>query len=616
MTTFDSLDLKPEIQEAIEELGFVNPTQVQEKAIPFLLESNRDLISLAQTGTGKTAAFGLPTLNQIDPTERRVQALVLCPTRELCIQISKDLENFSKHIKGLIVAPVYGGASIDTQIRTLKRGAQIIAATPGRMLDIMRRGKVDISQIDTVVLDEADEMLNMGFRQELDDILSETPETKKTLLFSATMPREVANIAMNYMHDPYEITCGGKNAGADTVAHHYYMVHARDRYTALKRIADIYPNIYGIVFCRTRAETKDVAAKLIEDRYNAEALHGDLSQAQRDYVMQKFRKKNLNLLVATDVAARGIDVNELTHVINYNLPEDIESYTHRSGRTGRAGKEGTSIAIVNMRERGKIRQIEKIINKKFEKKDIPEGKDICQIQLMHQVEELQNVEINEDQIAPFMEAVHEKLDGFSKEDIIKRFVSMEFNHFIEYYNNAKNINVNESDRGRDRDRGERGDRDGRRSRGTQKGYTRFFINIGKKDHAGPREIIGLINDQTNDRDIRIGDIAIKDSFSFFEVDDSYQVKILNSFHDVDFKGRRVNVEISNDKPEGKRRGGGRRDGGRDRRDGGFRGGRRDRNDRGERRDRGEKRDRDRRDSDSSFNGRDRDRRRRPSSRRR
>lgn len=584
MTAFEALNLKPEIQKAITDLGFETPTPVQEKTIPFLLESERDLIALAQTGTGKTAAFGLPTLNQIDPNEKRVQALVLCPTRELCIQIAKDLENFSKYINGLIVAPVYGGANIDSQIRTLKKGAQIIAATPGRMLDIMRRGKVDISQIDTVVLDEADEMLNMGFRQELDDILSETPETKKTLLFSATMPREVANIAMNYMHDPFEITCGGKNKGAETVSHHYYMVHARDRYIALKRIADIYPNIYGIVFCRTRAETKDVAAKLIEDRYNAEALHGDLSQAQRDYVMQKFRNKNLNLLVATDVAARGIDVNELTHVINYNLPEDIESYTHRSGRTGRAGKEGTSIAIVNMRERGKIRQIEKIINKKFEKKLIPEGNEICQIQLLHQIETLQNVSINEDQIAPFMDAVHEKLDHLSKEDLIKRFVSMEFNHFIEYYLHAKNINVNESDRSNRESRDER-KREGR-SRSRNKGYTRFFINLGRKDSAGPREIIGLINDQTNDRDIHIGDIAIKESFSFFEVEETFQVKVLNSFQDVSYKGRKVNVEISNDRPEGRdrdRRGGRERKGGRDNRYGNSdRGGSRGSRDRGRR----------------------------------
>jgi len=579
MTTFESLNLKPEIQNAIADLGFETPTPVQEKTIPFLLESERDLIALAQTGTGKTAAFGLPTLNQIDPAEKRVQALVLCPTRELCIQITRDLENFSKHIKGLIVAPVYGGANIDSQIRTLKRGAQIIAATPGRMLDIMRRGKVDISQIDTVVLDEADEMLNMGFRQELDDILSDTPETKKTLLFSATMPKEVANIAMNYMRDPFEITCGGKNKGAETVSHHYYMVHARDRYIALKRIADVYPNIYGIVFCRTRAETKDVAAKLIEDRYSAEALHGDLSQAQRDYVMQKFRNKSLNLLVATDVAARGIDVNELTHVINYNLPEDIESYTHRSGRTGRAGKEGISIAITNMRERGKIRQIEKIINKKFEKQQIPEGKDICQIQLMHQIEKLQNVEVDEKQIAPFMEAVEEKLSDFSKEDLIKRFVSMEFKHFIDYYQHAKDINVNESDRSRDRDRDrdrgdDRGNRD-RRSRGGNKGFTRFFINIGRKDSAGPREIIGLINDQTNDRDIHIGEIAIKDSFSFFEVEENFQVKVLNSFQDVSYKGRRVNIEISNERPERSDRRGS-RDGGRrfnDRGGNGYKGGR-------------------------------------------
>ena len=537
------MGLSPELLSGIEKLGFEKPTPIQEEVIPIVLETENDLVGLAQTGTGKTAAFGLPIIEQIDPGNKAVQALIITPTRELCIQIANDLNNYSKQLKQVRIVPVYGGASIDTQLRALKKGAHIIAATPGRMLDLMNRRAADISHIKTVVLDEADEMLNMGFREELDNILKDTPKDKRTLLFSATMPREVARIAKTYMHKPVEITVGKQNSGAENVRHIYYLVHARNRYLALKRIADINPNIYGIVFCRTRMETKDVAEKLIKDGYSADALHGDLSQAQRDNVMKRFRNRSLQMLVATDVAARGIDVNDITHVINYNLPEQIEGYTHRSGRTGRAGKSGISIVIANYREKSQIPRIEKIIGKKFEKLPIPNGAEICQKQLFKLIDRMEKVEIDEDQIAPFMNTVNKQLEWLTKEQVVKHFVSLEFNRFLEYYKNAPDLNEPTDDQGGRRDRKNGKSRE--RSRQTETGkFARFFINVGKKDGVIPKNIIGMINDNTHDRDIRIGDIDIKDSFSFFEVNEKAAKKVLKSFGNTKFKGRRVNVEIA------------------------------------------------------------------------
>ena len=553
MLIFNTMGLSPDLLKGIEELGFEKPTPIQEKILPIFFEKENDIVGLAQTGTGKTAAFGLPIIEQIDIGNKSVQALILSPTRELCIQISKDLRNYSKFIKGLQVVPVYGGASIDTQIRALKKGVHIIVATPGRMLDLINRKVAKIGNVKTVVLDEADEMLNMGFRDDLDSILEKTPDIKRTLLFSATMPKDVARIAKNYMNSPIEITVGTQNAGAENIRHIYYQVHAHNRYLALKRIADINPDIYGIVFCRTRRETKDVADKLIKDGYNADAIHGDLSQSQRDHVMKRFREKTLQMLVATDVAARGIDVNDISHIINYNLPEDNEVYTHRSGRTGRAGKSGTSIAIVNYREKSKIPQIEKNIRKNFERLPVPGGAEICQKQLFKLIDRMEKVEVDEAQIAPFMDTVNKKLEWLSKEQIIKHFLSLEFNRFLEYYKNAPDLNEkadNKPDKRDNRDnrdtpnrRNERGhnDRHGRRGKN---GNTRFFINIGKKDGVIPVNIIGMINDNTKDRDINIGTIDIKDSFSFFEVEEKYTAKILTSFHESKFKGRRVRVDVA------------------------------------------------------------------------
>lgn len=555
------MGFSPELLKGIEELGFTEPTPIQEKIIPIVFETENDLVGLAQTGTGKTAAFGLPVIEQTDIQSKSVQTLILSPTRELCIQISKDLQNFSKHIKGFRVVPVYGGANTDTQIRALKKGAHIIVATPGRMLDLINRKAANITKIRTVILDEADEMLNMGFRDELDGILEKSPEKKRTLLFSATMPKEVARIAKNYMNSPLEIRVGKQNSGAENVKHIYYQVHARDRYLALKRIADINPNIYGIVFCRTRMETKDVADKLIKDGYNADALHGDLSQAQRDHVMKRFRNKTLQMLVATDVAARGIDVNDITHIINYNLPESLEIYTHRSGRTGRAGKSGISISIVNYREKSKIPQIEKLINKKFKKLPVPTGDEICKKQLFKLIDKMENVEVDEDQIAPFMDNVNKKLEWLSKEEIIKRFVSLEFHRFVEYYKNAPDLNEKAEEKRESRSRRDRksgATQDESRKRRGQRGNSRFYINVGKKDGINPRDIIGLIIDSTKDRGINIGVIDLKDSFSFFETGKQNAEMILKSFQNKNYKGRNLRVELAEPDNEAPRRKGKRR----------------------------------------------------------
>lgn len=546
MTKFEDLGLRQEILTAIAELGYENPMPVQEQVIPFMLEQSGDLIALAQTGTGKTAAFGLPLLTLIKPEEKKIQALILSPTRELCIQIAKDLKNYSRLQKGVKVVPVYGGENIVTQLRQLDLAPQILVATPGRLIDLIERGKVKLSDVRYLVLDEADEMLNMGFQEDIEKILQETPAERRTLLFSATMPAEIARISKKYMHDSTEISVGTRNAGAENVDHVYYMVQARQRYLALKRIVDMNPDIYGIVFCRTRQETKEVAEKLMGDGYNADALHGDLSQAQRDTVMSKFRLRHLQLLVATDVAARGLDVSDLTHVINYNLPDDVEIYTHRSGRTGRANKSGVSVSIIHSRERNRIRDIERIIKKSFRQETIPNGIDICKRQLFHLIERMETVDVNSGEIDPFMPHVLSKLEYLSKDEIIRRFVSLEFNRFLDYYKNAEDLNLPEhptrggdrregrSDRSDRPERAGRGDRDGggdrRRDGGSKRGQrVRLKLNIGTRENANTRSVLSSINEVTNDKSISIGDIEITQKFTFFDVFADQADKVLSAF---------------------------------------------------------------------------------------
>lgn len=530
--TFKDIGLRPEILKAIHEMGFEHPTPIQEKIIPLILNEQKDLIALAQTGTGKTAAFGLPLVQQNDAQSNTVQTLVLCPTRELCIQIAGDLESFSKYTSGLKVVPVYGGASIETQIGALKKGCQIVVGTPGRVYDLIRRKVLKIGEIQWLVLDEADEMLSMGFKDELDAIVAQAPQERQTLLFSATMP---ASIASQYTYKPVEVSVGKRNAGAENIQHVYYVVHARDRYLALKRIADIHPDIYGIVFCRTRQETKEVAEKLIADGYNADALHGDLSQAQRDHVMNRFRVKNLQILVATDVAARGLDVNDLTHVINYNLPDDPEVYIHRSGRTGRAGRSGTAISIIHMRETNKIRDIEKKSGKKFTKKLIPDGREICEKQLFHLVDNVEKVEVDHDQIDSYLPAIFSKLSWLSREELIKHFVSVEFNQFLDYYKDARDLNARTEERGEPRRR-------------NQTSFSRFYINVGSKNKLNPARLIGLLNEQTDRNDIEIGKIEIMNKLSFFEVDSRYEKDVLGAFKKAQFEGVPLLVELSKPKP--------------------------------------------------------------------
>ncbi|SNR32127.1 DEAD/DEAH box helicase [Lutibacter flavus] len=554
MTTFKDLGLNENIIKALTDLGYENPTEIQEKAIPQVIASKEDLKAFAQTGTGKTAAFSLPILEQIDTQSKDTQAIILSPTRELALQIAKNIEEFAKHIKGFNVTAVYGGASIDDQIRKLRKGMHIVVGTPGRTVDLINRKQLKLNNVQWLVLDEADEMLNMGFKDELDKILAVTPKEKQTLLFSATFPREVESIAKNYMTKPVEITSGEKNKGSDQVSHQYYVVSERNRYNALKRIADVNPDIYSIIFCRTRRETQEVADKLIKDGYNADALHGDLSQAQRDSVMGKFRKKVLQILVATDVAARGLDVTDLTHVINHKLPDQIESYTHRSGRTGRAGKEGISIAIVTAREKGKLRPIERMIGKKFVSTPVPTGKEICQNQLLKLIDKVHDIKVNETEINEFLPSIYEKLEGLDREELIKRFVSLEFNTFLTYYENAPDLNDSDQMRGSDRGSDSRG------KRRDDENMTRFFINVGRKDKLNPARLIGLINDQKIAKNIEIGQIEILDTFSFFELDKNYKDQTISAFQegDVSFEGRNVNVEITEKKRSG-RSGGGRRD---------------------------------------------------------
>ena len=550
MKTFEELGVSPEIRRAIEEMGYENPMPVQEEVIPYLLGENNDVVALAQTGTGKTAAFGLPLLQQIDVKNRVPQSLILCPTRELCLQIAGDLNDYSKYIDGLKVLPVYGGSSIDSQIRSLKRGVHIIVATPGRLLDLMERKTVSLSTVHNIVMDEADEMLNMGFTDSINAILADVPKERNTLLFSATMSPEIARISKNYLQNAKEITIGRKNESTSNVKHVAYTVQAKDKYAALKRIVDYYPQIYGIIFCRTRKETQEIADKLMQEGYNADSLYGELSQAQRDAVMQKFRIRNLQLLVATDVAARGLDVDDLTHVINYGLPDDTESYTHRSGRTGRAGKTGTSIAIINLREKGKLREIERIIGKKFIAGEMPTGKQICEKQLIKVIDELEKVKVNEEEITDFMPEIYRKLEWLSKEDLIKRMVSHEFNRFLDYYRDREEIETPTDSRERNtRDSRERG------SRKAAPGFTRLFINLGKMDSFFPSELISLLNSNTRGR-IELGRIDLMKNFSFFEVEEKEAQNVVKALNRANWNGRKVSVEVAGEEAGEGRRGSG------------------------------------------------------------
>ena len=545
MKTFEELGVTPEIRKAIEELGYENPMPVQEEVIPYLLGNGNDVVALAQTGTGKTAAFGLPLIQKIDVKNCVPQALVLCPTRELCLQIAGDLTDYSKYITDLKILPVYGGSSIDSQIRSLKRGVHIIVATPGRLIDLMERKVAQLATIRDVVMDEADEMLNMGFTDSINAILENIPQDRNTLMFSATMSPEIARIAKTYLHEAKEITIGTKNEGSKNVNHVAYIVHAKDKYLALKRVVDFYPQIYGIVFCRTRKETQEIADKLIQDGYNADSLHGELSQAQRDLVMQKFRQRHLQLLVATDVAARGLDVNDLTHVINYGLPDDTESYTHRSGRTGRAGKTGISIAIINLREKGRMKEIEHIIKKKFEVSVLPSGQEICQQQLIKVIDDIEKVKVNEEEIETFLPGIYRKLDWLDKEDLIKRVVSLEFNRFLDYYKNAPEIEQPKANEKKSEAKESRkGDKE-KVGRKAEKGYTRLFLNLGKTDGFYTNQIIDLVNRNLRKERIQIGRIDLMQNFSFFEVIQEQAPQVLKALNKVVLSGgRKVCVEIA------------------------------------------------------------------------
>lgn len=551
--TFEETGLNPEIVRAVSELGFVNPTPIQEKTIPHLINSKNDLVALAQTGTGKTAAFGLPVLHLIEPFSNEVQALILSPTRELAIQIVGDLTEFSKHQKGVRVVAVYGGASISMQIKELRRGAQIVVGTPGRVLDMINKGALKLQDIKYLVLDEADEMLNMGFKEDLDFILSGTPAEKQTLLFSATMPNDIARIAKRYMNNPEEITVGSKNSGAQNVEHNYYVVSAKDRYEALKRIADLNPEIYGIVFCRTRRETREISTKLMDDGYNADALYGDLTQQQRDEVMARFRNRQIQLLVATDVAARGIDVDHLTHVINYELPDDLEAYIHRSGRTGRAGRSGVSISIVHGREMYKINQLERMSGKTFNRHMVPNGEEIFHNKIKMLAQKLKSFDFSDDRLKKFAHELEDALAGVDRDELIHYIMTKELGRFVTDYEQSRDINLAANDRGdrsdrrgRDRDRGERGGREDRYPReGAARrdgDFTRFHVNLGQVHKVNPARLMGLINENLPNTKVRIGKIDIKPNFSLVEVETQVADKLLKAFDNVYFEDYAVNVK--------------------------------------------------------------------------
>jgi ATP-dependent RNA helicase DeaD len=554
MTTFSELGLRPELLAALTDLGFTEPTPIQEQTIPLLTENITDLVALAQTGTGKTAAFGLPLLNILDEERRTPQALILCPTRELCVQIAKDLEAYSAKLPNVKIVAVYGGTAISAQITSIRRGVQIVVATPGRLKDLIERKAIQLSEIETVVLDESDEMLNMGFRDDIDFILSTTPDEKQTWLFSATMPPEVANISKNYMINPVEISVGKKNAGAANISHMYYMVSAGNRYPALKRIADYHPDIYGIIFCRTKVETQEIAEKLIKDGYSADSLHGDLSQAQRDAVMRKFRNKHIQMLVATDVAARGIDVDDITHVIHYNLPDESESYTHRSGRTARAGKSGISLAIITPRDVQKIRSIEHRIGTQFAHKTVPTGIEVCEQQLLYLAQKAHDVDVNPD-IEQYLSAILTSFEDKSKDEVIKSFLSLEFNRFLEYYKNAQDLNET---RGASREKG--------RPDGVP--MTRYFIGVGELDGVDKSSMVRLLCDTTGLPNANIGKIELRRSFTFFEVPQQFENLVETKLADLVMNDRPIRIEKT---AEGSGGGGRGRSGGGGRSSGGYRG---------------------------------------------
>ena len=550
LKTFEELGVSEEIRRAIEELGFEHPMPVQEEVIPYLLGNRNDVIALAQTGTGKTAAFGIPVLQRTDSRVRQTQALILSPTRELCLQIADDLKDFAKYIDGINIVPVYGGTSIENQIKSLRHGAQIIVATPGRLIDLMNRGVAKLDAVRNVVLDEADEMLNMGFSESIDEILEGVPEDRNTLLFSATMSREIEKIARNYLHDPKEIVVGSRNEGAEHVNHIYYMVNAKDKYLALKRVVDYFPKIFAIIFCRTKRETQEIADKLIHDGYNAESLHGDLSQQQRDLTMQKFRQHMTQLLVATDVAARGLDVDDLTHVINFGLPDDIESYTHRSGRTGRAGKKGTSISIIHSRERSKMRAIEKTIGKKFVEGVMPSAQEICKKQLYKVMDQIVKTDVNEEEIAPFMEDINRYFEYIDKEDLIKKIVSVEFGKFLAYYADAPEIGkVQAQGESRKKDRK---DDARKRTRKAEEGYRRLFINLGKADGFYPGEIMQFINKHMKGRQ-EVGNIDLLSKMSYIEVPEEDAEKVMDALDGTTYKGRDVRCNDADEGGKGRSR---------------------------------------------------------------
>ena len=554
MKTFEELGVNENIRCAIEELGFEHPMPVQEEVIPYLLGNKNDVIALAQTGTGKTAAFGLPLLQKVNAQDRATQAIVLSPTRELCVQIADDLKDFSKYIDGMHIVPVYGGADIRPQIRAIKHGTQVIVATPGRLVDLINRGVMELEKVNNIVLDEADEMLNMGFSDSINAIFEQLPEDRNTLLFSATMSREVEKVAKSYLHDYKEMVVGSRNEGAEHVNHIYYLVHSKDKYLALKRIVDFHPRIFAIIFCRTKAETQEVADKLIKDGYNAEALHGDLSQQQRDLTMQKFRQHTVQLLVATDVAARGLDVDDLTHVINYGLPDDIESYTHRSGRTGRAGKKGTSISIIHIKEKWKVRQIEKQIGKDFIDGELPKSEEICKKQLFKVMDDIMKTDVDEDQIAPYMADIMRQFEYVDKEDIIKKMVTVTFGRFLDYYQHAPEIEKPVAGKGSRSERGERNTRgkvsNGRRQHVAEEGFRRLFINLGKSDGFYPGEIMQYLNKHVHGRQ-EVGHIDLLQKFSYIEVPEDDAQKVMKALNGTTYKGREVRCNDADEDGHGR-----------------------------------------------------------------
>ena len=557
MKTFEELGVNENIRRAIEELGFEHPMPVQEEVIPYLLGNKNDVIALAQTGTGKTAAFGLPLLQKVNAQDRTTQAIVLSPTRELCVQIADDLKDFSKYIDGMHIVPVYGGADIRPQIRAIKHGTQVIVATPGRLVDLINRGVMELEKVNNIVLDEADEMLNMGFSDSINAIFEQLPEDRNTLLFSATMSREVEKVAKSYLHDYKEMVVGSRNEGAEHVNHIYYLVHSKDKYLALKRIVDFHPRIFAIIFCRTKAETQEVADKLIKDGYNAEALHGDLSQQQRDLTMQKFRQHTVQLLVATDVAARGLDVDDLTHVINYGLPDDIESYTHRSGRTGRAGKKGTSISIIHIKEKWKVRQIEKQIGKDFIDGELPKSEEICKKQLFKVMDDIMKTDVDEDQIAPYMADIMRQFEYVDKEDIIKKMVTVTFGRFLDYYQHAPEIEKPVAGKGSRSERGERTTRgkvsNGRRQHVAEEGFRRLFINLGKSDGFYPGEIMQYLNKHVHGRQ-EVGHIDLLQKFSYIEVPEDDAQKVMKALNGTTYKGREVRCNDADETGHGRSNG--------------------------------------------------------------